>query len=380
MQSPSSGGEGVKRLGGVLTLMLLVLALPVALLADPADHQDREPRPIQLGVSGGNVNDRSRLFCCSGTLGALIQIGAIQYILSNNHVLANTNAAQLGDPINQPGNIDVGCQNIPADYVANLADLKPIDFSGDNAFDAAIGQITPGLVSTNGSILEIGVPKSSPLAASIGLGVKKSGRTTGLTTGQVSTINVAVTVNYCFQCGLCLRKRPARFVGQIEITPGSFSAEGDSGSLIVENVATAPRPVALLFAGGSTSTIGSPIGPVLAAFGATLVGTASDAAEEASAGGGTTVSDHELAAAIAIQERHQEALLVIPGVAGVGIGRSQQTGQLVLRVFLERETPEVQQSLPASLEGLNVETVVTGPFEARIGRHRSSDELCALDE
>jgi hypothetical protein len=365
----------VKRLGGILTLMLLVLALPVALLADPADHQDREPRPIPLGVSGGNVNDRSTQSCCSGTLGALVNVGGNLSILSNNHVLARANDAQLGDPINQPGNVDVNCQIIDSDFVADLSDFEPISRSSDNIMDAAIAQIRSGQVMTDGSILEIGVPGSSPLSASIGLGVKKSGRTTGLTTGQVSEINVTVNVRgYCGRCGRCLLPSIARFVGQIAITPGTFSGGGDSGSLIVENVASAPRPVALLFAGGSASTIGSPIGPILTAFGATLVGTASDPTEEVSAAGGTGVSEQELAAAIAIQERHQAALMRIPGVAGMGIGRSEQTGQLVLRVFLERETPEVQQSLPTSLEGLEVETVFTGPFEARMCVDESSKE------
>jgi hypothetical protein len=293
--------------------------------------------------------------------------------LSNNHVLARSNAGQVGEPINQPGNIDAQCQDVPSDYVADLSDFKALDFSGDNTMDAAIAQVRPGQVRTDGSILEIGVPQSSPLAASIGLGVKKSGRTTGLTTGQVATLNVTVVVNYTFKCGGFL-PRPARFVGQIEITPGTFSAGGDSGALIVENVATAPRPVALLFAGGSTSTIGSPIAAVLAEFGATLVGTASSSTAEASPPGDTAASRRELAAAIAIQERHQDRLMRIPGVVGVGLGRSAQTGRLVLRVFLERQTPEVQGSLPASLEGLDVETVVTGAFDALMCGDQSSEK------
>jgi len=48
------------------------------------------------------------------------------------------------------------------------------------------------------------------------------------------------------------------------VSGGSFSASGDSGSLIV-NSQTA-QPVALLFAGNSTTTVGNPIQPVLAAL------------------------------------------------------------------------------------------------------------------
>jgi hypothetical protein len=364
----------MQRLVSVLPVgCLCLVALPLVVQADPADHQDREPRPIALGVSGGNVEYRSQQgpvsFCCQGTLGALVSVGGKQYILSNNHVLARSNRGAVGDPINQPGNVDVQCEDIPGDYVADLSAFERIKFFGRNTMDAAIAEVRPGQVLSDGSILEIGVPNSTPLAASIGLGVKKSGRTTGLTRGHVSTLNVTARVPFCLignPCVLCSLEVPARFVGQIAITPGAFSEPGDSGSLIVEDVATLPRPVALLFGGSTEVALGSPIEPVLAAFGATLVGTAADAADEASAAGGTAVSDQELAAAIAIQERHQEAIMRIPGVAGVGIGKSERTGQYILRVFLEQETLEVQQNLPASLEGLEVEKVVTGPFVPRM--------------
>ena len=69
----------------------------------------------------------------------------------------------------------------------------------------------------------------------------------------------------------------ARFVGQIVVTPGSFSAGGDSGSLIVVNgkgrdKTDNNKPVALLFAGGLISTIGNPIDAVLTRFGVTIDG------------------------------------------------------------------------------------------------------------
>jgi hypothetical protein len=89
------------------------------------------------------------------------------------------------------------------------------------------------------------------------MGVKKSGRTTGLTTGTITAVNVTVDVTYSTQCGIGSQK--ARFVNQIAIGPGGFSAGGDSGSLIVEDVATCPRAVGLLFAGSSTITIANPI-------------------------------------------------------------------------------------------------------------------------
>jgi PKD repeat protein len=61
----------------------------------------------------------------------------------------------------------------------------------------------------------------------------------------------------------------ARFVGQIAITPGTFSAGGDSGSLIVTDDEN-KNPVGLLFAGSDTHTIANPIGLVLDRFNVTV--------------------------------------------------------------------------------------------------------------
>ena len=64
----------------------------------------------------------------------------------------------------------------------------------------------------------------------------------------------------------------ARFVGQIMIKGnGTFSAGGDSGSLIVTQKG-GNKPVCLLFAGSSQFTFANPIDDVLAAYGVTLDG------------------------------------------------------------------------------------------------------------
>jgi hypothetical protein len=81
----------------------------------------------------------------------------------------------------------------------------------------------------------------------------------------VQAINA--TVNVTYGSGI------ARFVGQIVIGPGGFSAGGDSGSLIVGRGGNnARRPVGLLFAGSSSATIANPIGAVLSEFNVTVVG------------------------------------------------------------------------------------------------------------
>src|SRR5215813_2703867 len=106
------GGNSMKflRFTRIVFLMMAFSALMIgpALFADGgANHQVRN---VNFGVSGGNVNDISRRFCCSGTLGALVSAGQTQYVLSNNHVLAREDQAAPGENISQPGLVDTNCQ------------------------------------------------------------------------------------------------------------------------------------------------------------------------------------------------------------------------------------------------------------------------------
>src|SRR3990172_4745573 len=79
-------------------------------------HKSKQGPPIQLGTSGGWRHDLANGYCCGGTLGSLIQVNGVKYILSNYHVFesdivsgGNSRVAATGDPIIQPGLIDVGC-------------------------------------------------------------------------------------------------------------------------------------------------------------------------------------------------------------------------------------------------------------------------------
>jgi hypothetical protein len=104
------------------------------------------------------------------------------------------------------------------------------------------------------------------VSPSIGLPVIKYGRTTAQTRGRISAINATVNVSYG-------AVGTARFVNQIIISPGNFSSPGDSGALVVgARGNNARKPVGLLFAGGSTSTVATPIGPVLRRFNVTIDG------------------------------------------------------------------------------------------------------------
>lgn len=240
-------------------------------------HTAKQTPPIQLGTSGGWNYDLANGYCCGGTLGSLIQINGIQHILSNYHVFAsdivpggNGRVAADGDPIIQPGLIDVGCSAINAQSVASLVADGSLPIYN---VDAAIAQVIPGMVRDDGAILEIGTISAQPVAASLRQPVKKSARTTGLTRSTVSGLNATVSVLYDNECagGTAFTKI---FTGQIVIknSGSGFLAAGDSGSLMVEDVKTDPRPVGLLYAGSSTSAIANPIGDVLTFFGAAMVG------------------------------------------------------------------------------------------------------------
>src|SRR3989475_9794453 len=71
----------------------------------------KQGRTQFFGSSGGNVNDISKSFCCSGTLESLVKDRSdVQYILINNYVLADTDQAAPGQNISQPGLIDNNCR------------------------------------------------------------------------------------------------------------------------------------------------------------------------------------------------------------------------------------------------------------------------------
>ncbi len=229
----------------------------------PTDPTGRFPRPVPIGVSTGHPS------ITAGTIGARVTDGTNVYALSNNHVYADENSANTGDAVIQPGTFDGGSS--PADDIGTLADFAPIVFStsANNEIDAAIALVPAADLSNATPSDGYGTPQSATVSAAINMKVKKYGRTTGQTKGQISAINATVDVGY--DSGV------ARFVNQIIITPGSFSAGGDSGSLIVvdgkgRDKAHDRKAVGLLFAGSSLVTVANPIDAVLSEFGVTIDG------------------------------------------------------------------------------------------------------------
>lgn len=162
------------------------------------------------------------------------------YILSNNHVLANSNSvinpsvSAIGDPVLHPGPFDGG--SLPQNEVAELSDLVQLRRAG-NTVDGAIA----GLKANNYDCKYDG-HKIRGIAAPIqGQRVWKVGRTTSRTTGTIGATNVKFTgINYPF--GM------AFFDGVFEVhgEANPFSKGGDSGSLVLNE---ADEAVGLLFAG-----------------------------------------------------------------------------------------------------------------------------------
>ena len=228
--------------------------------------------PVPMGVSTGNVNG---IF--AGTLGVRVfrigQSSVVGYI-TNNHVAAasgsNLCPAQLNPARTpafgldqcQPGRLDSPGNVCVVPSIGDLVQVAPIFMGGsfENTVDAAFVASTRSLADK--FILDIGNPSSSVQNPAVNLSVRKSGRTTGLTTGTIQTVNTTVNVNYGSGCGT------AKFVGQIIIGPGGFSAPGDSGSLILGGTDSSGsrRPVGLLFAGSSTITVANRISDVLGAL------------------------------------------------------------------------------------------------------------------
>jgi hypothetical protein len=237
---------------------------PIFALQDPTEKM----RPARPGVSIAHVQ------VTAGTFGCLVQRDGQVFILGNNHVLANSNNAQPGDAILQPGPHDGGTS---ADQIGTLEQFIPVSFGvslgcspfgflmrllgiakpmvnepGNNTVDCAIARpLSADLV--NADILNIGVPTGVG-TVTLGTPVQKSGRTTGYTTDQITQLDVTVSVSYG-------GTNVAVFNNQL--MAGPMSQGGDSGSAVLD---MDKRVVGLLFAGSDATTIMNPIQFVLDAL------------------------------------------------------------------------------------------------------------------
>jgi hypothetical protein len=369
-----------------------------ATIVYPNDNGASQTIPVKLGTSGGNVNDISppgaaNGVCCIGTMGSLWTRAdlAQPVILSNNHVLARSSQGVAGESITQPG--PSACfpgQSKPIATLTQQAALAPAGTAqgrtgpSPSNTDSAIAQIVPGTVDLAGTILDLGAAGPSSIAAaapsnqlpipqaSIGMAVAKSGRTTGLTCSTVESINMTIPIGYDISCTADLnapKAFTATYTNQVMINGGSFSAGGDSGSLIVRQ--SDARPVALLYGGSPVDTVANPIQDVITALSSgantlTLVGGGDHAVScspEASANStkvgaaATTVplSATERQRVTAVQQLHSRTLMQDSAVSSVAVGGSvdsRSEGALVIHLAKAASTP-----IPAVIDGVRTRVI-----------------------
>ncbi|VAW96213.1 FIG00497627: hypothetical protein [hydrothermal vent metagenome] len=213
-------------------------------------------RPVKPGYSIGHYR------VTAGTFGCLVREicpPCRVFILSNNHVLANSNAAKIGDPILQPGTHDGG--SLPGDVIARLSRFQRIRFNDSKNFnlvDAAIAR-PRGRRNVVASIAGLGIPKGT-IEATLGMAVIKSGRTTETTVGKVTGVDATIAVNF---------GSPGVAYFRDQILTTNMSQGGDSGSLLLSGQTN--EATGLLFAGSSSITVHNNISNVLMALDVEIV-------------------------------------------------------------------------------------------------------------
>jgi hypothetical protein len=385
-----------------------ILLNTAGVASNPTQHQGPLPTLMPLGSSGGNNHDydargNTVADCCSGTLGALIQDNSgRQYLLSNNHVLARSDRASVGDPIVQPGLIDNNCTpsgegpgTVP---VAALSAWLPLNSAQTNA-DAAIAQVASRTIDATGAILELGARQADgTLAAappgisstggkgentSLHMQVAKSGRTTGLTCGTISAVNLDVSVDYYRDCAETRPYLTKTFTNQIAMSGDRFSDAGDSGALVVD--AGNAEPVGLFFAGGTDLAgvghgIATPAPDVLNELAAqagngasfSFVGSADHGVSCLSYGDSTVASAQATRLDDEQIQRAQQALgaarpLVNPaaGILGVGIGKSSDhPGEAAVIVYVD---DNATVTVPPAIDGVRTLLIPTNARAVAFG-------------
>ena len=226
------------------------------------EELQRRVRPLRPGLSVGHPA------VSAGTLGGFVRLPGDDrlLVLSNNHVLAASDAATEGDAALQPGVADGGT---PADRIGVLSSFVPLSPEPGNLVDAAVAALDPAVTAD-----PAGYPGGALAALVAAVDdvdpdelVEKVGRTTGHTRGRVTAVEVdGVGVQY--------DEGIVTFDDQVEIEglTGAFSAGGDSGSVIWRSRDRAP--LGLLFAGSSTGgsagggvTFANPMATVLRELG-----------------------------------------------------------------------------------------------------------------
>lgn len=207
-------------------------------------------RPRLTMKAGGSIGHYK---ITAGTLGGFVEDDDNYYMMSNNHVFANSNQAFGGDPILQPGPADAS-SSTPL-VVGHLDTWFPLSKRKADGVDAAIATFSDEVDFFNPwHYTGIGTIKKTPVTDRMSVTrVIKRGRTTKVRRGTVSAFELdGIQIDYG------TRSDPAivTFDDQIEVigSPASreFSAPGDSGSFIIDR--DTMQVYALLYGGGRDSS------------------------------------------------------------------------------------------------------------------------------
>jgi len=190
---------------------------------------------LQAGASIGLRNGGT------GTAGGVVvDEHGQRYVITNNHVAANSNAARVLAELHSPGPRD-GLGRV----FGQLGRFEPIWFNGANYVDVALVKLLNHAPFTH---------PARTIQAQVGWNVRKRGRTSGLTHGRVLARNVTVDVS--------MGNGTARFRNQI--MTDYMLAAGDSGSLLVTSGGFV---CGLGFAGSNSVSFHNPIEQVLRTMG-----------------------------------------------------------------------------------------------------------------
>lgn len=222
---------------------------------EPLDFSAQADTTHYATLQGGISIGPSRAiggFVFAGTLGAIVtdNVSGKKAAVTNFHVACVDSGWAVGDRQVQPSRVDTG--TVPGDEFGAI--LRAVLSSH---VDGAVISIDAGK-TTAGTIVDIGTVNGTK-PATLGMVVRKRGRTTGLTHGSVDGLSLTVNVDYGDGLGVHTLTNQVSIATDTAQNP-LFSDHGDSGSVIVDSTGAV---VALLFAGSGTNTVGNPIASVL---------------------------------------------------------------------------------------------------------------------
>lgn len=265
---------------------------------------ETRPHKIPVGVQSYGqlvpVHRRQGAICCgssvgvgnqrnAGTLGALVKREGRDtiYGVSCNHVTGGCSTARPRTPIVVPGIQDVSADHPEITVVGYHESAAPMSQGVPSVFD----------VSQNRDLAYFEVPNSHQVCSQQGTGddaydtptqfavpakgllVKKWGRSTGLTTGQIKLVSRMDTpMEYNLESfygpeSSQFFKGTVYFTEVIYVQPSGrpFSLPGDSGSLVVTDDGEAERVVGMVIAGDRYESLVLPIEQVLKELNFTLL-------------------------------------------------------------------------------------------------------------